>query len=200
MGNEVAECKPAKRKTCRRYDDVGHAHSLTFTCFGGQPFLSRDRTRRWMIEAIELARTKHGFDVWAYVLMPEHVHLLIYPPDTSYSISKILTTLKQPVSKRARLFVKEQAPSFLERMTDVQPNGKHAVRFWQRGGGYDRNLWSRKHIWETIDYIHANPVRRELCAHPADWRWSSARSYENRSTGLLPIGFDTLPDDPRQRR
>ncbi len=200
MCNEVAEHRTSKHKTCRRYDDVGHAHSLTFTCFNGQPLLSRDRTRHWMIEAIELARTKHGFDIWAYVLMPEHVHLLVYPPDADYSISKILMTLKQPVSKRARLFVTEHAPSFLNRMTDVQPNGKRTVRFWQRGGGYDRNLWSPKHIWETIDYIHRNPIRRELCDHPTEWEWSSARSYEDRANRLLPIGFDTLPDDPRQQR
>jgi len=57
-------------------------------------------------------------------------------------------------------------------MLDVQPNGLSSVRFWQRGGGYDRNFWSPKHTWQTIDYIHANPVVRGLCAGNVDWSWS----------------------------
>lgn len=99
--------------------------------------------------------------------MPDHVHLLNYPQGSDYSISRILTSLKQPVSKRAILFVQREAPHFLPNMTDAQPNGKTTLRFRQRGGGYDRNLWSPKYVWETIDYIHANPVRRESGTFPS---------------------------------
>lgn len=67
------------RKQCRRYNEPGHAHALTFSCFQRRPFLARDRTRQWMLEAIDQARTKHGFHLWAYVLIPEHVHLLLGP-------------------------------------------------------------------------------------------------------------------------
>lgn len=69
-------------------------------------------------------------------MMPEHVHLLIYPRADEYSISRILSTLKQPVSKRSILFVRREAPTFLSQLTDVQPNGKTELRFWQRGGGW----------------------------------------------------------------
>ncbi len=130
--------------------------------------------------------------------MPEHVHVLIYPRADEYSISRILSTLKQPVSKRAILFVQRNAPAFLPRISDAQPNGKTELRFWQRGGGYDRNLWSPRHIWETIDYIHANPVRRGLCAVDADWPWSSAPAYAATQTVPIRIDFDSLPNDPRQ--
>jgi putative transposase len=186
-----------QRKTCRRYNDPGHAHALTFSCFQRQPFLNRNRTRRWLRDAIALACRKHTCDLWAYVIMPEHAHLLVYPTAEAYSISKFLTTVKQSVAKRARLFVLETAPSFLAKMTDVRPNGRAVFRFWQRGGGYDRNLWSPKHIWETIDYIHANPVRRELCNTPEDWTWSSARTHAGLASDPLPIDFDTIPEDPR---
>ena len=185
MTPEPAQIEPHKHKTCRRYNDAGHAHALTFSCFHRQAFLSRDRTRRWLIDAIEQARAKHSFDIWAYVIMPEHVHLLIHPLTVDYSISRIFSTLKT-------------APEFAARMTDIQPNGKQTLRFWQRGGGFDRNLWNPTHVWETVDYIHANPVRRELCVHPTDWEWSSARSYEDDTIGWLPIGFESLPGDPRK--
>ncbi len=84
---------PPIRKTCKRYNLPGHAHFLTFSCFGRRPFLSRDRSRGWMIDAIALARERHGFDLWAWVIMPEHVHLLIFPRRETYEISAILTTM-----------------------------------------------------------------------------------------------------------
>ncbi len=187
-----------KRKTCKRYNEPGHAHSLTFCCFRRQPFLSRDRTRGWMLDAIERARRTHDLDLWAYVIMPEHVHILLYPRRDAYDISGILCSLKQSVSKRAILHVKRHALSQLAMMTDVQPNGRSSYRFWQRGGGYDRNLWSPQHVWETIDYIHANPVRRALCSREVDWSWSSARFWAGMDDGPLGIDVASVPSDPRR--
>ncbi len=186
------------RKTCKRYNEPGDAHALTFSCFQRKPFLTRERSRAWVIKAIVRAKEKHRFDVWAYVLMPEHVHLLIYPRADDYSISDILRSIKLSVSTRAIRFVEENKPNFLIHMEDAQPNGRIAYRFWQRGGGYDRNLRSPKYIWETIDYFHANPVRRGLCQGNVDWLWSSARSYAGMEAGLLSIDTESLPDDPRR--
>jgi putative transposase len=187
----------AKWKRCRRFNVPGHAHALTFCCFQRRPFLSRERTRRWTIEAIDKARREHRFHLWAYVLMPEHVHLLVWPTESEYNISQFLSTLKGSVAKRAVAFVKRHAPSFLPRMMDLQPNGKHCLRFWQRGGGYDRNLWEPRPIWEMIDYIHANPVRRGLCERPEHWPWSSAGGYRGLEPDDLIVDRSSLPDDPR---
>jgi putative transposase len=73
--------------------------------------------------------------------------------------------------------VKASAPAFLAQMRDTEPNGKTQHRFWQRGGGYDRNLVRDTTVHRTIDYIHANPVRRGLAVLPEDWPWSSAAWY-----------------------
>jgi putative transposase len=178
------------RKTCIRYNDPGHAHYLTFSCFQQRPFLSRDRTRRWMIEAIALTREKHQLDLWAWVIMPEHVHLLICPRQPVYDISAIPSTLKQSVSKRAVLFVKNEAPQFARWMSGPRPDGGQSLRFWQRGGGYDRNLWSPKSIWEKINYIHANPVRRGLVSRPEDWMWSSYQDYSGTRETEWPLSID----------
>jgi putative transposase len=150
-----------------------------------------------MIEAIARARAVLQFHLWAYVLMPEHIHLLIIPSAAEYSISAILVTLKQPVAMRALRFVRQSAQHFLARMRDVQPNGKEALRFWQRGGGYDRNLWEARYIWAAIDSIRANPVRRGLCQRPEEWYWSSAGDYFVDRPSPLGLDRATLPDDPR---
>src|SRR5687767_2147446 len=77
------------RKRCKRFNDPGHAHYLTFSCFQRRPFLSRDRTRQWLVDAIALSREKHEFDLWAYVIMPEHAHAIILPRREAYEISDI---------------------------------------------------------------------------------------------------------------
>jgi putative transposase len=136
---------------------------------------------------------KHGFDLWAYCLMPEHAHILVWPTRTPYDISAILNSIKQSVAKRAVLFVRREAPGFLERMEDRQPSGRTCHRFWQRGGGYDRNLFEPRAIYQQIDYIHANPVRRGLCPRPEDWLWSSAADYAGIRQRLVPLQRESLP-------
>lgn len=196
MPRDDADPRPPHRKRCHRINAPGHAHALTFSCFRRQPFLSKERSCLWMIEAIDQARARHGFHLWAYVLMPEHVHLLILPADPHARISEILSSVKQPVAKRAARFIRRHAPEFLPRMTDRQPNGRATLRFWQRGGGYDRNIWDPRYIRELIDYIHANPVRRGLCPRPQDWRWSSAGDHLGIGGGPLSLDTASLPSGP----
>jgi putative transposase len=185
------------RKTCRRINEAGHAHSLTFSCFSRRPFLSKDRTRLWLVDAIDRARQKQAFDLWAYVIMPEHVHLLVWPREPRYSVSQFLTSVKRPVSLKALSHVRRSAPAFLSRMEDRQPSGRIHYRFWQRGGGYDRNVTEPRTVWAEIDYIHANPVRREFCERATEWPWSSAAEYERPGSGLLRVDQSSLPHTPR---
>jgi putative transposase len=182
-----------KFKRCKRYNDPGHAHELTFSCYRRQSFLTGDRARQWFVDAIEMARKRHSFHLWAYVIMPEHAHLLIWPTRSPYDVGSILSTIKLPVTRRAQTFVREHTPKFLERMADVQPNGDVHYRFWQRGGGYDRNSLEPKTIWKQIEYIHANPVRRGLCRCTEDWYWSSAGVYAALREGPISIDKESLP-------
>jgi putative transposase len=89
--------------------------------------------------------------------------------------------------------MKENAPEWIAKIT--RQRGKKTERlFWQSGGGYDRNIDNPKTLWKMIDYIHANPIRRELVKRAIDWEWSSATWYETQVqyNGLLPI--DEMPE------
>ena len=148
----------------------------------------------WLVDAIRRAHSKHDFLIWAWVIMPEHVHLLIHPRHNIYSVSEILKSIKQPVTAAAVKYLQRQAPEFLDQMKDAQPDGKVSHRFWQRGGGYDTNLWTAKHIAEKIQYIHNNPVRRGLVGRAVDWEWSSAQDYERlRAAPVLPLDLTSRP-------
>jgi len=199
LAHDVAENSRAmthptstKYKHCMRYNVPGHAHELTFTCFRRFKLLSKDRTRCWLVDAVDRARSRYAFDVWAYAVMPEHVHLLIFPRERVYSISRILTAIKWPVARSALNYLRANGAPWIERLTDRQPNGRVAVRFWQRGGGYDRNITKESTLYEAIQYIHDNPVRRGLADCSTGWEWSSAAWYEGKRN--VPLSMDdTLP-------
>jgi putative transposase len=182
-----------KHKTCRRYNDPGHAHSLTFSCFRGRAFLSKDRTCTWLVEALAVARDRLHLDLWAYVIMPEHCHVLVFPREREYSISRVLQAIKLPVTRRAKSYLGQTAPDALRLMRDEQPSGKLCYRFWQRGGGYDRNLMEPEAIHAEIEYIHANPVRRGLVAAAEQWRWSSAAWYAGVGDAPLVPDAGSIP-------
>ncbi len=177
----------AHRKRKVTYNEPGHAHFVTYSCHQRLPLLSKDRSRRWVVEAIGRARAKLDFNLWAYVIMPEHVHLLIHPRRETYSMRWILAALKRPVSGQAKRHLLETNNLvWLDRLT-VTKGRKSVFRFWLPGGGYDENLCSDRPIHEVIDYIHANPMRRRLVERPIDWYWSSARFWEDGRSGPLKM-------------
>ena len=166
---------PLHRKKCVRYNEPGHAHSLTFSCKGRCPLLVSDLTRQLLVESLAAARQRYGFDIWAYVIMPDHVHLLIWPRQQDYSISEILRAVKRPMSFRAH-----------------QQNLLTEPGFWLPGGGYDRNITTPKAAHAEIAYIHANPVRKGLCARLEDWRFSGAAFWLGQHD--VPLEMDrTVP-------
>ena len=183
---------PRPRKLCKRYNTPWQAHYLTFSCLRRQPFFRGRRTPVWFLESLDTARRKEAFDLWAFVIMPEHVHLLI-APGGDYDIGRILSRIKGPMSHRALSFIRANHPDFLPKMTQTRPSGKTAQRFWQPGGGYDRNLWTGREIHEKIHYIHANPVRRGLVERAEDWHWSSGRAWAEGVDEPLRIDRGSVP-------
>ena len=160
---------PPIRKQLHRREIPNHARFLTFSCFKRQPLLGTPSARDAFTEQLFLARSRLGFQLAAWVVMPEHVHLLVIPDPPALTISRILIAIKRPLA--AQLLPTIDPTKF--HLTDAA--GKR--RFWQRGGGYDRNTYSSEELTEKITYIHENPCRRELSQRTEDWEWSSARAY-----------------------
>jgi len=186
---DPASGKSYFEKRRRRYNEAGQPRELTFSCYHRLPFFSRERTCEWFRQALEDARAKFGFQVWAYVLMPDHVHLLVNPGDAVAEMSRFLQAVKGPVARQAIAYLKTHAPQWLPRLT-VHEGQRVRHRFWQPGGGYDRNITSAEALRAMIEYIHANPVRRGLVARAEDWEWSSARWF----AGIRPARIEM--DDP----
>jgi putative transposase len=114
---------------------------------------------------LEAVRLRYGFVVAGYVLMPEHVHLLVGEPPVSL-LSIALQVLKQRTSRK------------LKRIGDEQ--------FWQRRY-YDFNVHNELKRVEKLQYMHRNPVKRGLVEKPQDWPWSSFVHYATGKVGTVEI-------------
>ena len=168
---------PGHRKTVRHYHDPGHVHELTFSCYRRWPLLTNDVWRGMLAESINRAMAGHGYRLAAFVFMPEHVHLMVYPLSEADTIDALLKAIKRPFSYRIKQLLIQSRSRLLERLTIRQRPGVMTCRYWQEGPGYDRNLIRRSTILADIDYLHHNPVRRGLVQKAVDWKWSSARYY-----------------------
>lgn len=190
----MSPSSPSPRKRRRVFNDPGQAHELTFSCQQRLPLLSKDRTRLWFIEALAQARIIWKFELWAYVIMPEHAHILLLPSVPDYDISLILKSIKQSVSRRAINYLGATNPQWLQKLEVTWPDGRVEHRFWQQGGGYDRNIYRPATAWKIVQYIHDNPVRRGLVPLAVDWPWSGARYYAGMDDIVLEL--DGCPPSP----
>ena len=113
----------------------------------------------------------------AYVFMPEHVHLLVRPLVPTCRIADVLWAIKRPSSYRMKKHIEKANPALVRELTVRDGPETRGFRFWQEGGGHDRNVTSVKDAVTAAEYLHNNPVRRGLCGSASEWKWSSWRYY-----------------------
>ncbi len=147
-----------------RFQHSGHSHFVTFCCYHRRCLLTTDESRRILESALERVRRSFGLHVYGYVVMPEHVHLLLSEPQRD-TLADALKSLKQGVSRRL--------------IGD-------ADHFWQKRY-YDFNIRNYPQFVEKLRYLHRNPVKAGLCERPEDWEWSSFRHYATGCEGRVEI-------------
>jgi putative transposase len=141
-----------------------------FSCYGREPYLSESSAKDTFEFCLEKMHRHYRFALAGYVVMPEHVHLLIGEP-TEVELAVVLQALKISVSKR-----RPEKP------------------FWHRRY-YDFNVFSFGKQTEKIDYMHPNPIGRGLVENAAEWRWSSYQYYASGTSRTVKItpGYVTPP-------
>jgi putative transposase len=171
-------------RNLRRYQQARDLHFVTFSCYRRQPLLRRAGSRDLFLSVLEKARRRFAFVVVGYVVMPEHVHLLVSEPEQG-SLAAVLQVLKQESSRRLRQRRRKPDPR-QGNLFSVALD----VRFWQRRY-YDFNVFTEKKRVEKLRYMHRNPVTRGLAETPEDWRWSSYLDYAERRSG--PVALNRWP-------
>ena len=181
----------------KRHDEPGYVHFWTLSCYRRLAFFWHDGMKQVAIDAMTMLRARFGVCLIGYVVMPDHVHLLLYPHakhgEEPISISVLLHAFKQHVGFHGKQRLREIWSA--DRGLWSEPLNR-----WARGElpkqivmatrGYDFCVDRERTLIEKINYCHKNPVTRGLVDHPSDWHWSSFRFYDEDGAGLLAMDWD----------
>jgi len=144
------------------FQQSGNFHFLTFSCYHRLPYLALAEACALFEDALERVRLRYRFVVAGYVVMPEHVHLLVGEPVRG-DLARVIQGLKLSVALR-----RTERP------------------FWQ-ARYYDFNVHNEEKRIEKLRYMHRNPVVRGLVSKPEEWAWSSFRHYATGLVGTVEI-------------
>ena len=153
----------------KRYQQALDHHFITFSCYRRLPYLADPAAKTAVEQVLERTRARHNARIYAYVLMPEHVHLLINET-FNVTLATFLKSLKQETSRQ------------------LKAGRDH---FWQ-ARYYDFNVFTPDKFSEKLQYIHRNPVTRGLVARPEDYPWSSFNHYRTGNPGTVQIESEWL--------
>jgi len=173
----------------KRYYGAGDLHFITFSCYRRIPLLHSPRRRDLFLKVLEEMRLSYRFVAIGYVVMPEHVHVLISEPlrgtpstvIQAVKLSFLQRLLRRSVRRSSQLLLWQNRPA----------------HFWQRRF-YDFNVNTPHKEIEKLRYMHRNPVKRGLVEEPDQWRWSSFRSYAYKEPG--PVKINDWSVKPIKRR
>ena len=167
-----------------RYDDPGTARFVTFSCYHNYNLLISEFALDTFVKCLESTKQKYSFRLLGYVLMPNHVHVVIVPPN-NVRLSRIISEIKSLSGRTILQNWRAKNYKILSRLLQSR-DGQVRHAFWQRRY-YDHNCRTTEKAIEKIKYCHKNPVRAGLVEKPEDWKWSSYRFYYGMDNVVLQI-------------
>ncbi len=173
-----------RTKRLRRRERPNDVRFLTFSCYRSLALFANDAIKRAFCERVRLEQAVGRFDLYAWTVMPTHVHLLLRPRSAEWTVPSVLHAMKRPFAERVLRRWRRLSAPVLNRVRDRRGR----CHFWQPGGGYDRNIVSDEELFEKIEYIHLNAVRAGLVEHAADYPFSSASWYAGeKQRAMIPL-------------
>ena len=168
----------------------GKIYFITITTVNWVDLFTRLEQRMVLVNALNFCSTNKGFEIYAYCIMPSHIHLMCRVQDEDlmsnlmrdfkkYTSKKIIETIINEKESRREwlleMFSKSCAHLKRNQKFKVWQNGYHAV--W---------IESAKFVNQKMNYIHNNPVVDKIVEKPCDYIFSSAQNYAGKE-GLVKV-------------
>ncbi len=151
------------------------------------PVFRTDKLKTITCAAIDEARHSGQFLLFAYVIMPDHLHLLTTSP---HRPSKVVQLIKGIISRRVIGYLKDhELQSSLQKLQHEAWKRNHRYSLWQHHSDVFL-VTSESTFMQKVNYLHLNPIRAELSERATDYRWSSARSWSRCPTEDEPLQVD----------
>ncbi|MFZ3366736.1 MAG: transposase, partial [Candidatus Sulfotelmatobacter sp.] len=160
----------------------GYLHFVTTSCYRRLPLLQKPQHRDLLLKVIEGVRRRYHFVVVGYVIMPEHMHLLMSEPERG-DPSKVMQAIKQGFARR---LLRKQRVASDPRQGRLWDTAFYSGHIWQ-ARFYDFVVFTGKKRVEKLRYMHRNPVKRGLALEPQQWEWSSYRHYAEGERGVVLV-------------
>jgi REP element-mobilizing transposase RayT len=172
-----------------RIFETAYPYFMTCTIVGWLPVFTRREAVDIVLESWRFAQRERELKLFGYVILENHLHFIASAPDLS------------DVVQRFKSFTARQIVELLERKSEqalLQQLHSHKLRHktqsehqvWEEGS-HPQQIQNDEMMWQKLEYIHANPIRRGYVDDPLHWRYSSARNYAKQA-GLIDVMTDWM--------
>jgi putative transposase len=171
--------------------DQSGLNYLTLSIVGWIDIFTRQRYRDIVIESLKYCQEHKGLRICGYVIMSNHVHLMVYT-ERGFQLSDVLRDFKKFTANTILKSIQNDPESrrewllYMFKYFAKYQTGNQTHQFWEQDN-HPIALWSQDVIWQKLDYIHMNPVRAGIVTKPQDYVYSSGGDYYENRKGLLDV-------------
>ena len=169
------------------FDIEGHVYYITTVVYNRLPIFARPSFVIPLIDSLNFYRYKRTFKLMGYVIMPDHIHLLIWPFGQS-PMNDIMRDFKKFTAVRIirQADVEARADWLTAFATAGAETNRSDNKVWQ-DSYWDSNVYSDRYLRQKLNYMHRNPLRASLVEQPEDYPYSSYRNYMMGDDSLIEI-------------
>ena len=167
--------------------ETDYPYFLTCTIVGWLPVFTRPEAVEIIYDSLRYSQRQRGLNLLGYVILENHLHLIASAPD----LSDVIQRFKSFTARQSVELLESRGEQSLLRQLQMhklryKPESQHQV--WEEGS-HPQQIQTDEMMWQKLEYIHNNPVRRGYVDDPVHWRYSSARDHAGQE-GLIPIHID----------
>lgn len=159
----------------------------TITVLDWLPVLIESRYVDPILDSLRFCRRNKGLRIYAYVVMPHHVHLICSAGEQMHDVMR---DFKRFTSRQIHDRMKEDGRAtmlqWLEYATQRARRSRDELGLWQ-DGFHPQAIWSSEVFQQKLDYLHANPCRKGLVQRPEQWWFSSAACYAGEKAYCMEV-------------
>ncbi len=157
------------------------SYFLTLTVVGWADVFTRPVYKDAIIESLRYCQKEKGLNIFSYVIMTNHLHLLVNT-EPDFQLSDTIRDFKRHTSKLIAQLILTEPESRREwlmsliQIAAATSSKPQKIKLWQTGN-HAIEVYSPKFTWDKINYIHNNPIRAKFVKNPEDWIYSSMSNY-----------------------
>ena len=177
----------------QKFNNPGDIHFVTFKTHKKFPYFKEEKCCLILLEELDFYRKKLGLKIYGYVILPDHIHCLIYFEHENLTISKVIQAIKGFTARRiVKLYSsvgsREQLLPATRKGLDKLHFRKLKYKIWQTDF-YDFNVQTSKKFWEKLEYINTNPIKHGLTNDISQYKYCSWRNYELNDHSIFKIDY-----------